>query len=67
MMTLTREQGLLIECLKCGGASDATIGAVMTLIPTNYKVALLATELLKKPRLCEDELLMLAIRVGHTA
>lgn len=66
-MALTREQGMLIDCLKHGGASDATIGAVMTLIPTNHKVALLATELLKKPRIRESELLMLAIRVGHTA
>ena len=66
-MSMTKEQGMMIECLKYTGASDATIGAVMILIPTNRKIAALAKEILKNPRLGEDELLMLAIRVGHAA
>lgn len=66
-MSLTKEQGLMIECLKYAGASDATIGAVMILLPNNRKIALLAKEMLKNPRMDENELLMLAIRVGHAA
>ena len=66
-MSLTREQAMMIECLKYAGASDATIGAVMILLPSNRKIALLAKEMLKNPRVDEDELLMLAIRVGHAA
>lgn len=66
-MSLTKEQGMMVECLKLAGASDATIGAVMILLPTNRKIAMLAKEMLTNPGLDEDELLMLAIRVGHAA
>ena len=65
-MSISREQALMIERLKENGTSDATIGAMMVLLSSDAKIAALAEEIEKKPSADEDELFMLAIRIGHT-
>ena len=64
-MSISREQALMIERLKENGTSDATIGAMMVLLSSDAKIAALAEEIEKKPSADEDELFMLAIRIGH--
>ena len=66
-MSISREQALMIEQLKDGGASDATIGAIMVLLSTDEKIAALAEALRKHPAANEDEIFMLAVRAGRTA
>ena len=66
-MSISREQALMIEQLKEGGASDATIGAIMILLSSDAKIAALARELKKHPAINDDELLILAICIGHAA
>ena len=66
-MSISRDQALMIEQLKDGGASDATIGAIMVLLSTDEKIAALAEELRKHPTANEDEILILAICVARAA
>ena len=66
-MSISREQALMIEQLKDGGASDATIGAIMLLLSTDEKIAALAEELRKHPSANEDEIFMLAVCVARVA
>lgn len=66
-MSISREQALMIEQLKDGGASDATIGAIMLLLSTDEKIAALAEELRNHPSANEDEIFMLAVCVARVA
>ena len=64
-MSISREQALMIERLKENGTSDATIGAMMLLLSSDCKIEAFAKALQVKPTSNEDELFMLAIRIGR--